>query len=283
MDAARTSRHRERAIEQPPVQLVEGSLYALPNPYELNGLVSSHPVDAEGHAATMSYLLVEEDAALLIDTGYTAHTENLITQLESVIDPSTPLSIFPLSLSEFLSLANVRPVVERFNVEVMYGTLENATEWVDFRPEFVPYGKPVGTGTLEGIESRACSSAGSFAFGGRAQREIVSIPPPLRLLPSHWLYDAATKTLFTGDSFAYLWRDNPDGPWIFGQGEPRPALDDVYDFLVRSRFWWLPGSDVEPLRKNLDAVFADHHVEPSSRREPGASSEAGRRPSSIWT
>ncbi|MCZ6455400.1 MAG: hypothetical protein O6909_14270, partial [Alphaproteobacteria bacterium] len=53
--------------------LAEGKLYALQNAYELDGRISSYPNSARGFSASNCYLLKQEDGALLLDTGYTAH------------------------------------------------------------------------------------------------------------------------------------------------------------------------------------------------------------------
>ena len=37
---------------------------------------------------------------------------------------------------------------------------------------------------------------------------------PLRLIATRWLYDRATRTLFSSDMFTHVWRDSETGPWI---------------------------------------------------------------------
>ena len=50
--------------------LADDQLYALQNPFALDGRVSSYPASARGFSVANSYLLTEPDAALLIDTGF---------------------------------------------------------------------------------------------------------------------------------------------------------------------------------------------------------------------
>ena len=50
--------------------LAEGKLYALQNPFALDGRVSSYPGSARGYSVANSYLLTQSDAAMLIDTGF---------------------------------------------------------------------------------------------------------------------------------------------------------------------------------------------------------------------
>src|ERR1700728_2050997 len=50
--------------------LADDQLYALQNPFALDGRVSSYPASARGFSVVNSYLLTQPDAAMLIDTGF---------------------------------------------------------------------------------------------------------------------------------------------------------------------------------------------------------------------
>ena len=93
------------------VTLADDRLYALPNPYQLDGRVSTHPPEARGFAPMNSYLVVEDDRALLLDTGWSVHQDTLLAQLDSLLDPSMTLSIWPIRIQEFTSVCNTRAVV----------------------------------------------------------------------------------------------------------------------------------------------------------------------------
>src|SRR5688572_6254935 len=86
--------------------LAESKLYALQNPYKLDGRVSSYPASARGYAVANCYLLKQPDAAMLIDTGFGKDEQLIISQIESLIVPKSPLSLFPLRLNEFMSINN---------------------------------------------------------------------------------------------------------------------------------------------------------------------------------
>src|SRR5437762_12684714 len=87
--------------------LAGGKLYALQNPFALDGRVSTYPGSARGYSVVNSYLLTESDAALLIDTGFGKDEATIREQIESLIAPGLPLSMFPLRLNEFMSINNV--------------------------------------------------------------------------------------------------------------------------------------------------------------------------------
>src|SRR5712691_471411 len=84
--------------------LAEGKLYALQNPFALDGRVSSYPGSARGYSVANSYLLTQPDAAMLIDTGFGKDEPAIRAQIESLIAPGLLLSMFPLRLNEFMSI-----------------------------------------------------------------------------------------------------------------------------------------------------------------------------------
>src|SRR5258707_14300269 len=86
--------------------LAEGKLYALQNPFALDGRVSSYPASAPGYSAANSYLLTQSDAAMLIDTGFGKDEAAIRDQLQSLVPPGLPLPRFPLRLHEVLSITN---------------------------------------------------------------------------------------------------------------------------------------------------------------------------------
>jgi hypothetical protein len=112
---------------------------------------------------------------------------------------------------------------------------------------------------LEGVETAICHSGEPVPVGDHG-RVLSCVNPPIRLTPSHWLYDERSETLFTADSFTYVWRETSSGPWIVGPDEEPPSVEEVYEFLVTSRYWWLPGADTAPMRRDIRAVFDEHKV-----------------------
>src|SRR5215469_8923613 len=112
--------------------LAEGKLYALQNPFALDGRVSSYPASTRGYSVANSYLLTQSDAAILIDTGFGKDEPAIRAQIESLITPSLPLSLFPLRLNEFMSINNVETLAGVFNVETCYTSDVDAALWFDF-------------------------------------------------------------------------------------------------------------------------------------------------------
>jgi len=245
------------------LEIGDGQLFALSHPYALDGRVSTHPKEAKGFASSNAYLVAEGDEHLLIDTGLSVHEEAILAQLGSLIEPGGRLSVYPLRLGEFSGVCNVRPVAERFDVDVVYGVfgMPDPAEWSDIRPEYRPSIVEGGGGRLREVEQRQAPPVGKAFEIGSEGREIQFLAAPLKLLPTVWLYDTGTRTLFSSDSFTWLWRPTEAGPWVVEGDEDPISAEAVQDYLFASRFWWLPGADTDRIRSELATIFDEYEIE----------------------
>jgi len=235
--------------------IAEGKLYALQNPFVLDGRVSSYPGSARGYSVANSYLLTQSDAAMLIDTGFGKDAPVIRTQIESLITPGLPLSLFPLRLNEFMSINNVATLVGVFNVETCYTSDVDAALWFDFGA------KTDGRDVLESMKVTAVTRADTIQLGTE-NRVIDVMQAPIRLIPTRWLYDRATRTLFSSDMFTHVWRDTRKGPWIVTEAEESPtSLRDLRSFLLNTRYWWLEGAATDSIRRGISDLFDKYDVE----------------------
>src|SRR5262245_30786820 len=187
--------------------LAEGKLYALQHPYALDGRVSSYPASARGFSVANSYLLTQSDAAMLIDTGFGKDEPAIRAQIESLIAPRLPLSLFPLRLNEFMSITNVETFAGHFNVEQCYPGNIDAALWFDFAA------KANGRSILDSMPITAVTRSDTIELGKKG-RLIDVMQAPIRLIATRWLYDQETRTLFSSDMFTHVWRARADGPWV---------------------------------------------------------------------
>src|SRR5215831_4946083 len=179
--------------------LAEGQLYALQNQFALDGRVSAYPASARGFSVANSYLLTQPDAALLIDTGFGKDEPVIRAQIESLIAPGLPLSMFPLRLNEFMSINNVESFAAHFNVETCYTSNVDAALWFDFGS------RADGRSILGSMRVTAVTRADTIEIGKQG-RTIDVMQAPIRLIATRWLYDRATRTLFSSDMFTHVWR-----------------------------------------------------------------------------
>ena len=234
--------------------LAKGKLYALQNPFGLDGRVSSYPGSARGTSVSNCYLLKQDDAALLIDTGFGGDEPAIRAQVESLIAPGLPLSLFPLRLNEFMSINNVEPFAAHFNVEQCYTSNPDAALWFDFGA------KVDGRGILESMPVVAVTRADTIQLGKQG-RLIGVMQAPIRLIATRWLYDGATKTLFSSDMFTHVWRDTEKGPWTVTEADDTTTARELRSFMLNTRYWWLEGAPTDSIRRGIDEVFEKYDVE----------------------
>ena len=240
--------------------LADDKLYALQNPFALDGRVSSYPASARGFAVANSYMLTQPDAAMLIDTGFGKDEPVIRAQVESLIAPGLPLSMFPLRLNEFMSINNVESFAGHFNVETCYTSNIDAALWFDFGA------KAEGRDILKSMKVTAVTRADTIELG-KSGRAIDVMQAPIRLIATRWLYDRATRTLFSSDMFTHLWREAATGPWIVqdsdnGCADNDPtSLRDVRSFMLNTRYWWLEGAPTDSIRRGIGNVFDTYDIE----------------------
>jgi flavorubredoxin len=235
--------------------VAEGKLYAFQNPFALDGRVSSYPESARGYSVANSYLLTQSDAAMLIDTGFGKDEPVIRAQIESLINPGLPLSLFPLRLNEFMSINNVATLAGVFNVETCYTSDVDAALWFDFGTE------TEGRDVLQSMKVTAVTRADTIQLG-KENRVIDVMRAPIRLIPTRWLYDRATRTLFSSDMFTHVWRNAQKGPWIVTEADDgSTSLQDMRSFLLNTRYWWLEGAATDSIRRGISNVFDKYDVE----------------------
>jgi len=233
--------------------MAEGKLYALQHPFALDGRVSSYPMSARGYSVVNSYLLKQSDTAMLIDTGFGKDEPAIRAEIEQLIAPGSPLSLFPLRLNEFMSINNVATFAGHFNVDQCYTSNIDAALWFDF-------GTDNSRNILDAMTVNAVTRADTIQLGKRG-RAIDVMQAPIRLIATRWLYDRATKTLFASDMFTHVWRDRADGPWIVTDADDTTTAKDLRSFMLNTRYWWLEGAPTDSIRRGIDAVFDKYDIE----------------------
>jgi flavorubredoxin len=234
--------------------MAEGKLHALQHPFALDGRVSAYPGSARGFSVANSYMLTEPDAALLIDTGFGKDEAAIRGQIESLIAPGSPLSMFPLRLNEFMSINNVETFAGHFNVKTCYTSNIDAALWFDFGA------KAEGRDILASMNVTAVTRNDVIELG-KGDRKIDVMQAPIRLIATRWLYDRATKTLFSSDMFTGVWRDTAAGPWVVTDNTDSTTLKDMRSFMLNTRYWWLEGAPTDSIRRGITGVFEKYDIE----------------------
>jgi hypothetical protein len=235
--------------------LADDKLYALQNPFALDGRVSSYPASARGFSVANCYLLKQGDAAMLIDTGFGKDEPAIRAQIERLIAPALPLSMFPLRLNEFMSINNVESFAAHFNIDQCYTSNPDAALWFDFGTT------ANGRSILDAMKVTAMTRADTIQLG-KGGRAIDVMQAPIRLIATRWLYDRATRTLFSSDMFTHTWRDAETGPWIVNETDTDATSPrDVRSFMLNTRYWWLEGVRTDAMRRGIGEIFDKYDIE----------------------
>lgn len=238
--------------------LAEGKLYALGGVVEVDGRVSWFAPDARGYAPVNSYLLLEPDEALLIDSGVPAHERTLVEQLRSLLPDGVPLSILHTRIVEFDSVGNTAALLREFPIGAMYANFP-AYQWIHFHPKWDQPGvEPDDLWPEDKPRDCRVARPGDTIAVGSHGRTVEIVAAPLRLLATYWPYDPATRTLFTSDSFGHALMQSPDDAHLLEDDDV--GYEELRDHLV-GKFDWLRAADTRPLREQLREIFEAHDVE----------------------
>jgi hypothetical protein len=192
---------------------------------------------------------------MLIDTGFGKDEAAIRAQVESLIAPRLPLSLFPLRLNEFMSINNVESFAGHFNVETCYTSNIDAALWFDFGA------KAGGRDILKAMKVTAVTRADTIQLG-KGGRAIDVMQAPIRLIATRWLYDRATRTLFSSDMFTHVWRDRQNGPWFVTETDnDATSPRDVRSFMLNTRYWWLEGAPTDSIRRGIGNIFDKYDIE----------------------
>ena len=185
------------------------------HPYALSGRETSHPLDMRGWTTSNMSLLVEDDHALLVGTGYSVHQEALLAQLERLVGDRSLAIVIPRA--EFSAMCNARPIADRFHVDMAYLRIPSPPRvFLNFRPQF-PDDETDG---LRDVPFELIERGHRLAVDLAGTRVLEVLSPELRLMPNSWGYDAATKTLLSSDIFTWVLRDTAAGPWLIDSDDP---------------------------------------------------------------
>lgn len=232
-----------------PVALVRQKLYALGGTIPLDGRVSWVPHVARGYQPISCYLLLEDQHALLIDTGLPIHLTQIARQLDSFAAEGRDLSIY-LTRAEMDCVGNVASLTNAFTVKSVWtGGAYNPFDGFD---------QLTANSRGEHDEPVIRLLPGESIHIG-LNRRLEVLLPPLRMLTSYWAYDTGTSTLFTSDVFGYGATEFSDYEVIRNSGQDHSDLSSVRAYL-EAKYWWLPVVDSLRLVRELDVIFSTRKV-----------------------
>jgi flavorubredoxin len=234
----------ERVQDAGAVEISPARVYALGAPVQRDGRLSWVPDGADGFEPWSCFLVRGAEGALLIDTGAGAHAEQIVAQLRSVLPADEKLSIL-LTRTEMDCPLNVPAIDEAYAVETVRFTGGVTVPRAVKDASVERFGvADYATLTLEaapGISVEICT-------------------PRLKLLPTLWIYDGASRTLFTSDSFTYAGFSTADGDVRLTEDEDTINPDVVRRSLL-AKFFYFACANTGPIADDLRAIFERWEVD----------------------
>ena len=208
----------------------------------LDGNISWVPSSARGRQPLNCYLIKNEYGSVLIDTGVRLHLPTILDQLEALLDPDLPFFIV-LTRTEMDCCLNIPAIEAKFPVEAIYFT----------------GGITVPRAVAE-VRRISVNERSSLSLEPVAGIALELFAPRLRLLPTLWPYDAASKVLFTSDSFAHA--RNVSGRDEFVVTDEDDSVDPgcVLDQIL-TKFSWLTLTDASRVVQDLIEIFGERHIQ----------------------
>lgn len=233
------------------VEIVPGRLYRLGDNVEVDGRISWVSLGANGFEPINSYLLLEDHAALLVDTGVACHEERIVQQLRRLLPRDAALSVF-LTRLESDCLGNLGAISTNVPVSRVYaGGVSNPFDYFEDinSAEMMRHSYAMELERKRPGEEILLSDS----------RTLKVLRPPLRLLSTSWLYDEATHTLFTSDSFGHSQVEYATDKPLLDSAE-REDFDAARAHLF-TKFDWLLASKTDEIRRRLSATFEDRTID----------------------
>jgi flavorubredoxin len=240
----------------PPVDIVPGALTRLGGLTPLDESSGWVPAGTRGAEPVNVYLLREGQAGLLIDSGPRALTSLLLTQLEECWTGSDRNVV--LLRNELEAIGGLGPLLARYpDMKLIYPGGGGILDWIDYRQR-------IG-GEEHDLRFEATLVLGHpDAIELGPDRRIRYVPPAISNLTITWLYDEATRALFSTDAFALL--HVPAGTADAGTATlicdelPVSVTPDYIAAHLAERFFWLRKAEVAPAQQSIRAFFEQYPV-----------------------
>ncbi len=244
----------ETAARHGAIELVEGRLWALGGVIPIDGRVSWIASGVVGFAPLHCYLLRDDDRALLIDSGAPVHFDQIRAQLDALVPGGTALSLVLTRTVEFDTFGNAAAVLRRFPLVSAHSQFP-IEEWVYYRPldDREPRRSPVEWHPLLGGQSVGIGGVGALSA-------VEIIDAPLRLLVTVWVYDPATRVLFTSDSFGHSAMPDAAAAPVLDASVDATTFEDVREHVL-AKFDWLGAANTGPIRQQLADIFESRQID----------------------
>lgn len=201
------------------------------------------------------YLVQSGDDALLIDTGLTVHRTAILESLSSLIGGRPPPRIV-MTRWEPDAMINLPPIIDRMKIPAVIWS--GSLNPLDFFEHI----------ERASAEAHLQATSGGVFLDRQAAGNVIEVGPyrfeiirsPLSVLPTFWLHESHSHSLFTSDSFTFVNAAGAGDPLVCDDVRRVLTVDAVRDSL-RCKFDWLAGIDTTPLASFVRTLFESRRVD----------------------
>ena len=231
----------ESSFENPlPIELADGLIWlgnCIPIP--------SREDEVKIHSGDSLFLIVGEHGCGLVESAYTYNAWDTLEQLARLIEERDlpPIKYVFVTHSELAHAGGVGHILTKFPDPVVCGEPSDLhLIFPQFEDRFV------------------WSNVGDrYDLGGR---EILIVDGVVRDMPnSRWAFDTGSKTLFTGDGFAYAHHHDEAHCGHMVEDVPELDIPDNMRSFAKGAFNFLEYIDIEPTIARLDELIEELGVE----------------------
>lgn len=223
------------------VEQIADNIYVLSDLEPADGGRSWLPPDAKGYEPFNKFVLLHKDSALLLETGAAAHSTSVQESLREIIDERM-LVILP-TRSELESIGNMGAIIDNFpRVELLTTTRA-------LPPLGLAHMRP---DRRQSVKARRIVRGEKLAGVGFPTLD--TITPVIRILNTIWIYDHASRVLFTSDFFSNDLLKDRDVPTIRTNAVGLPDAATLRRSIV-ARFDWLERANTDGLKAQWDDLF----------------------------
>jgi hypothetical protein len=210
--------------------------------------------DSRGFLPLHVYVLRDEKALLLVDTGTGAHKPQIEEGFTYLMDGIADRRLF-VTRREPDSFVNFSWVVQTFGINRIYyaGELNPLNLFERFEATAGEMQlHHLYKGAVENIQPGL-----SFEVG---RLRIKMVKSAIRLIAAIWAFEETTGTLFTSDSFAFVTVPQASSSPIVKPSDDEISAERIFGYLDK-KFDWLRGVDPEPFKAELRAIAEGQRIE----------------------
>ncbi|MGY4290655.1 flavorubredoxin [Bradyrhizobium sp. LM2.7] len=253
------------AMRDQTFELVRDQLYLLGGVEQIDERISWYPAEDRGKfVAYNSYLLRSGNDCLLVESGAAAHHATIREQLRSRLREGDIFRRIAVTRNEPECVCNIPNLVRDFRIEVVHSAPQMSalqffpSDSVESRSESFDRRSTELLMLEFGVQCIAADEGESISINGQVRLE--PFKTPLRVLPSLWLHDAHTRTLFCSDIFCASVSERPE----IRTNADVLSKDEMIALMLRElaiKFEWLSRGRLGGIIETLEDYFAKRDIE----------------------